>query len=427
MKFKQTLSSKIILLALFMVNYSMAQNRNGNGVVVAGTRPPDQKPIAGQTLEQRDTTYGTNQKPAFKGQTRAVAVITQTPYREQVVATGLFHPWSIAFLPDGRMLITEKRGSLKIVTQDGLVSDTIRGLPRNIVYGGDAGLLDVVIDPDFKNNRTIYFSFSERREIGSGLSVASATLSNDEFSLRNLKIIYRISNDSRSLAHYGSRLLFDKTGKLFVSTSERMDEETRVQAQWLSSSLGKILRINTNGTPAEGNPVFPDSPNALKEIWAYGFRNPQGLCYNPATGDLWEDEHGTQGGDEVNIVKPGKNYGWPVIAYGAEYTGGPIEGNITQKADMEQPIYYWDPTIAPSGSTFYNGPVMPEWDGNLFIAALAGQHVVRLVIKNNRVIGEERLLLDQHQRMRDIVQGPDGALWVVTDAENGRLIRIGNR
>jgi aldose sugar dehydrogenase len=424
MKFKQRLSSKIILLSLFMVNYSMAQNRNGNGIIVAGTRPPYQKPIAGQTLERRDTTYGTNQKPAFKGQTRTVAVITQTPYREQVVATGLFHPWSIAFLPDGRMLITEKRGSLKIVTQDGLVSDTIRGLPRNIVYGGDAGLLDIVIDPDFKTNRTIYFSFSERRELGSGLSVATAVLSNDEFSLRNLKVIYRISNDSKSLAHYGSRLLFDKTGKLFVSTSERMDEETRVQAQWLSSALGKILRINTDGTPAAGNPVFPDSPNALKEIWAYGFRNPQGLCYNPVTGDLWEDEHGTQGGDEVNIVKPGKNYGWPVIAYGAEYTGGPIEGNITQKAGMEQPIYYWDPTIAPSGSTFYNGRVMPEWNGNLFIAALAGQHVVRLVIKNNRVTGEERLLLDQHQRMRDIVQGPDGALWVVTDAENGRLIRI---
>src|SRR6202790_5749075 len=250
MKFKPGLSGKIILLSLFIVNYSVAQNRNGNGIIVAGTRPPDQKPVAGQTLEQRDTTYGTNQKPAFKGQTRAVAVITQTPYREQVVATGLFHPWSIAFLQDGRMLITEKRGSLKIVTQDGLISDTIRGLPHNIVYGGDAGLLDIGIDPAYKNNRTIYFSFSERRELGSGLSVATAVLSNDEFTLRDLKVIYRISNDSKSLAHYGSRLLFDKTEELFVSTSERVDEETRVQTQWLSSPLGKILRINTDGTPA---------------------------------------------------------------------------------------------------------------------------------------------------------------------------------
>ena len=361
------------------------------------------------------------QKPPaleFETQTNRIRVVT--------LANGLDRPWSIAFLPDGDYLVTELSGKVRLI-HDGVVQpQPIGGVPQSQLQG-HGGLLDIELHPDFKNNRTIYFSFSERRELGSGLSVATAVLSNDEFSIRNLKVIYRISNDSRSMAHYGSRLLFDKTRKLFVSTSERMDEETRVQAQWLSSPLGKILRINTDGTPAEGNPVFPDSPNALKEIWAYGFRNPQGLCYNPMTGDLWEDEHGTQGGDEVNIVKPGKNYGWPVIAYGAEYTGGPIEGNITQKAGMEQPIYYWDPTIAPSGSTFYNGRVMPEWNGNLFIAALAGQHVVRLVIENNRVIGEERLLLDQHQRMRDIVQDPDGALWVVTDAENGRLIRIGNK
>ena len=330
-------------------------------------------------------------------------------------------------MPDGRMLITEKRGTMRIVTQKGLISDTLKGLPKDVVYGGDAGLLDIVTDPAFASNRLIYFTYIQRKEAGgSGLVVARAKLAKDEFGLKDMKIIYDLHDSTGpGQAHYGSRLLFDKEGKLLVSTSERMYERTRLRVQWLSSPLGKILRINTDGTAAAGNPKFPDSANALPEIWALGFRNPQGIAFNPATGDLWEDEHGTQGGDELNLVKPGKNYGWPVIAYGTEYDGKVIEGNITQKAGLEQPVYYWDPVIATSGCTFYTGNDIPEWKNNMFVCGLAGQHVSRLVIKDNKVVGEERLLLDQHQRMRDIVNGPDGALWVVTDADEGRLIRVG--
>lgn len=429
MKRIYTVTISSILIAILCSCIACAQNRNGNGFVVAGTRPPDETPVEGKPLEHRDA-YGKNQQPAFPGQTRISAVITKTAYKEDIITSELNHPWSIAFMPDGRMLITEKRGTLRIVSQTGLVSDTLRGMPGDIAYGGDAGLLDIVIDPKFKTNRSIYFAYVQRKSNnGTGLVIASAKLPDDELWIRDVKLIYKVNDSTvRGMAHYGCRLLFDKSGKLFVSTSERMWEETRQKAQWLSSSLGKILRINTDGTPAQGNPVFStDSTDALPEIWAIGFRNPQGIAFNPATGDLWEDEHGTQGGDEVNIVHAGKNYGWPVIAYGSEYDWRPIEQGITQKEGMEQPVYYWDPTIAPSGCTFYTGTAIPEWKNNMFIAALAGQHLVRLVIKNNKVIGEERLLLDQHQRIRDVVMGPDGNLWVVTDADSGRLIRISKK
>lgn len=423
-----------ILLIIYTINiYSQDVNRNGGVVsrnvgVLSGARPPEEIPIPGRPLEKR-APFGQDQLPAFPGQTRADAVETKTPFKEQVITSTLNHPWGMAFMPDGRILITEKPGNLRIVTQSGNVRDKIKGVPDDIVYAGDAGLLDIVIDPDFLNNRKFYFTYAQKREGGSGLVVASAILSKDEFSIEDFKIIYKIGNTDQSLAHYGSRLLFDKEGKLFVTTGERIVQKTRMQAQWLSSPLGKILRINTDGTPAEGNPVFPDSLKALPEIWAYGVRNPQGIAINPDTGDLWEDEHGTQGGDEVNIIMPGKNYGWPDIAYGAEYDLQPIENGITQKDGMEQPVYYWDPAIAPSGCTFYSGKLIKEWKNNFFVTALAGQHLSRLVIKKNKVVGEERLLLGQHQRIRDIVEGPDGALWVLTDAEQGRLIRItpGNR
>lgn len=389
---------------------------------VLGTNPPKTKPVEGLVLETRDP-IAKDQKPAFPGQTRAISSITKSSYKVTIVAKDLAHPWSIAFLPDGRMLISEKRGSLRIITPDGNVSDTLNGMPK-VFYAVDAGLLDLEIDPDFRNNRTIYFSYVKRVGKGSLLAVGSAQLATDERSIQNFKDIIELKDEYPIPAHFGSRLLFDKEGKLLVSTGERFIDNVRKQAQWLSSDLGKILRINKDGTPAPGNPVFPDSMDARQDIWAYGLRNPQGLAFNPENGELWESEHGPQAGDEINIIEPGKNYGWPLIAYGTEYSGEPVNGGKTAMNGMQQPIYYWDPAIAPGGITFYSGNQIPEWKGNLFVSALAGQHLIRLVLDGHRVIGEERLLVDNKQRVRDVVEGPDGNLWIVTDADNGRLIKI---
>lgn len=410
----------VILSLLSGINIS-AQTRNAMGVIVGGARPPGLPVVAGKPLPAWQPVG--NQKPAVEGQTKAPAVISKTKIKVDLITDRLHHPWSIAFLPDGRMLVTEKRGTLKIVSPSGLVSDTLKGLPR-VYYRGDGGLLDIATDPDFTNNRTFYIVYSEQRTNGNGITVASAQLSNDEFWVSDVKLIFRVEPDYTNWAHYGSRLLFNKDGTLFLTTGERTDTAIRVQAQWLSSHLGKILRINKDGTAAKGNPSFPDSANARPEIWAYGFRNGQALTINPETGDLWELEHGPQGGDEINIIHPGKNYGWPVIAYGTEYSGKLINDGKSAQDGMEQPVYYWNPAIAPSGACFYSGALIAEWKGNLFVAALAGQHISRLVIKNSHVVGEERLLLDQHQRMRDIRQAPDGSLWVITDADNGRLLRI---
>ena len=424
-------------LILFSTTTALAQNeptkkaggrpgglRNGMGFRVAGARPPNEEVVEGKPLEHRET-MGRSQPPAFAGQTRAPAVITKTPIDVKVVAGGLRSLWSFTFLPDARILVTEKAGAMRIITPEGKVGEPINGVPK-VVFGGDAGLLDVVLDPKFSSNRLIYFTYVEPRGgRNNGVAVAKAKLSDDERKLEDLTVILRVEPSVPQTAHYGSRLLFDKEGKLFVSLSERMSNPYRDQAQALDSRLGKILRINTDGTPAAGNP-FAKTAGALPEIWSYGQRNPQGLTFHPVTGELWDTEHGPQGGDEVNVIVPGKNYGWPVIAYGTEYTGETINGGQSQKDGMEQPIYYWDPAIAPSGCTFYNGDLIPEWKGSLFVAALAGEHVSRLVIDGHRVIGEERLLLDQHQRMRHVKQGPDGALWVVTDdrRNNARLIRL---
>jgi aldose sugar dehydrogenase len=400
---------------------AMGQKLNGAGIRVLGTRPPDQPPVLGQSLETREP-IGIGQKPVFLGQTRAVAVATKTPIQVDVISHGLAHPWSFAFLPDGNILITEKVGKLRIVARDGKIGPPLTGVPA-VVYRGDAGLLDVALDPQFMKSRLIYFTYVEPREGGSGVAVAKAKLSSDGSALEAMQIILHADPPARPTAHYGSRLLFDKQGFLFVSLGERFFDPTRAAAQSLDSYMGKILRIKTDGTPAPGNP-FEHTAGALPAIWSYGHRNPQGLFFNPVTGDLWNTEHGPQGGDEINLIKPGQNYGWPVIAYGLNYEGTPVGDGAQAKLGMEQPLYYWDPAIAPSGASFYTGNLIAEWKNNLFVAALAGQHVSRLVLKGNHVVGEERLLLDQHQRMRDVQQGPDGALWVITDDDDGRLLRI---
>ena len=363
----------------------------------------------------------TQYKPAFEGQTRVPGVRTTTAYEGKVLSTALTRPWGITSLPDGRLLITEKGGTMRIASVDGTLSEAISGLPK-VNDKGQGGLLGVTTDPDFANSRMIYWTFSEDVEGGNLTSVAKGKLAADEKSVENVQVIYRATPAYDGDKHYGSRILFDKDGNIVFSTGERSDKVTRPQSQDLNSALGKVIRITTDGKPASGNP-FENRSDARPEIYSYGHRNVQGLAFHPATGDLWEAEYGPKGGDEINIVKPGKNYGWPIITYGVEYAGPQIGDAIQQKEGMEQPVYYWDPVISPSGITFYDSDEIPEWKNNLFIAALSATHIARLVIEDNKVVGEERLLAGEAQRFRDITQGKDGALYAVTD--QGRLYRIG--
>lgn len=365
----------------------------------------------------------TDYKPAFEGQTRVARVRTSTPYDVKVLAEGLDRPWGIAFLPDGRFLITQKSGTLRIVAQDGTLSDAITGLP-NVNSNGQGGLLGLTLDPSFDSNRMVYWVFSQDTPNGTLTAVAKGKLAEDEKRIENAQVIYQATPAHKSNLHYGGRILFDKEGNLFVSTGERSDIVTRPQAQDLNSALGKVLRITKEGKPAPGNP-FEGKDDARPEIYSYGHRNVQGLAFHPETGDLWEGEFGPRGGDEVNRIQPGKNYGWPTITYGLEYSGKKIGDSIQQKEEMEQPVYYWDPVLSPSGMTFFAGNSIPEWENNLFIGGLSSTHIARLVIKDNQVVGEERLLADVGQRFRDVQQGQDGALYAVTD--EGRLYRIGKK
>jgi aldose sugar dehydrogenase len=360
-------------------------------------------------------------KPAFAGQTRIAGVKTSAAYKGTVLSEGLHQPWGITSLPDGRFLITEKGGTMRIASQDGKLSAAITGIPK-VNSGGQGGLLGLTLDPNFTSNRMVYWVFSQSNPDGNLTAVAKGKLSADEKTIENPQVIYRATPAHNSTAHYGGRILFDKTGNIIFSTGERSDLETRPQAQFLNSSLGKVIRITPDGKAAPGNP-FENRSDARPELYSYGHRNVQGLALNPATGDLWETEFGPRGGDEVNLIKPGKNYGWPTITYGIEYAGPKVGEGIQQKEGMEQPVYYYDPVISPSGITFCSSDAIPEWKNNLFISALSGMHIARLVIKDNKVVGEERLLANESQRFRDITQGKDGALYAVTD--NGRLYRIG--
>lgn len=376
-----------------------------------------------QTLPPVETrAANTDYEPAFEGQTRIAGVKTTTPYRVTEITDDLDAPWGIAVLPDNRLLITEKEGDMRIVNPEtGDIGDEINGIP-DVDDRGQGGLLGITLAPDFESDRMVYWVFSERVSGGNHTAVAKGRLSEDEKSIENATVIYRAKPTYDGDKHYGGRIIFDDDGNLFVSIGERSDQEPRVLAQDLSTSFGKIIRITTDGEAVSGNP-FENEPNALPEIYSYGHRNPQGLDFHPETGDLWSNEFGPRGGDELNLIKPGLNYGWPVITYGIEYSGREI-GNppIQQKEGMEQPVYYWDPVLSPSGMTFYTASNIPEWKNNLFITGLNSSHIARIVIEDNRVVGEERILDDKGQRFRDIVQGNDGALYTVTD--EGRLYKI---
>lgn len=379
--------------------------------------------------EARDSVYApvetnaanVDYKSAFKGQTRIAGVKTKTAFEGKILSKELKRPWGITSLPDGRLLITEKEGTMRIATTSGTLSGPIGGLPT-VNSSGQGGLLGVTIDPAFSENRMVYWTFSEKTPEGNLTAIAKGKLSADEKQIENAVVIYRATPAYNGDLHYGSRIVFDKSGNLFISTGERSDLVTRPQAQSLNSALGKILKITKDGAPAAGNP-FLNKPDAKPELYSYGHRNVQGLAIHPVTGDLWEDEFGPRGGDEVNLIQAGKNYGWPTITYGIEYSGKTIGQGITQQSGMEQPIYYWDPVISPSGMTFYSSSIIPEWTNNLFIGSLSGKHILRLVLENNKVVGEERLLANENQRFRAVIEGKDGALYAITD--EGRLYRIG--
>lgn len=362
-----------------------------------------------------------NYKPAFDGQTRIKAVKTTTPYKVDILTKDLGKPWGIINLPDGKFLITDKRGFMNVVSNDGKQISKIEGFPK-VDSKGQGGMLDVALDPDFKNNNMIYFSFSEPFGKGNLTSVAKGKLSSDLKTISEVNVIFRAEPSYDGDKHYGSRLAFDKDGNLFVSTGERSDKETRVYAQKTDNYLGKILKITKDGKPAPGNP-FIGKAGYKPEIYAYGVRNPQGMAIDP-NGNLWDVEMGPRGGDEINFIQPGKNYGWGDVTYGIEYSGEKVGQGITQKAGTEQPIYYWDPVISPSGVTFYTGNI-DEWKGNLIIGCLSGEHINRIVMKDNKVVGEERLLADQKERFRDVLDGMDGNIYAVTDS--GKLYKISKK
>ena len=338
----------------------------------------------------------------------------------QTVASGLAHPWALAFLPDGRMLVTERPGRMRLVTQQGQLSPPVKGVPQ-VWASGQGGLLDIITDKSFTQNNTVYFCFSEREDGGGRTAVASATLlSGNAPRLDNLSIIFRQEGPLSSGNHYGCRIVQASDGNLFVTLGDHFTY--RNEAQNLRNHLGKLIRIAPDGSVPQDNP-FVGRADAKPEIWSYGHRNEQGLAINPASGDLWEIEHGPQGGDEVNIIGKGKNYGWPVIGYGVNYGGGIIHEG-TAKPGMEQPAKYWVPSIAPSGMAFYSEKLFPKWNGSLFTGALAGKMLVRLSLNGNTVTGEERLLQNLNERIRDVRQGPDGALWLLTDSSSGRILRV---
>jgi glucose/arabinose dehydrogenase len=412
----------IIVLAALALGADLASAQRGGGRGRGG--PPGGGPEVGMNTRPPN---GEGQAPAFAGQTRAPEQKLNVAFEVVTVAEGLANPWALEFLPDGRMLLTERAGQLRIMTAAGALSAPVSGLP--MVDGrGQGGLLDVALDPAFADNRLIYWSFSEPQGGDeNNTAVARGRLVDGAAPrVENVEVIYHQAPSLNSPLHFGSRLVFARDGTLFVTQGDRSITPGRMQAQQMDSLIGKIVRINTDGSIPADNP-FVGRSGVRPEIWSIGHRNVQGATLHPETGELWEVEHGTRGGDELNVARKGLDYGWPAIAYGVEYQGGPILDGVQARQGMEQPRYYWDPVIAPGGMTFYTGSLFPAWRGSLFIGGLGSTNLVRLSVDGDRVTGEERLLQDlqpQRERIRDVVQGPDGALYVLTDGGSGRLLRL---
>ena len=339
-----------------------------------------------------------------------------TGFEAVILADGLAHPWGLAFLPDGRMLVTERDGNLRIVTQDGTVSEPVAGVPE-VAARGQGGLLDVILHPDYAANGWLYLSYARPDPEGAATAVSRARLEGNV--LRDAATIFVARNASSGGRHFGSRMAFGPDGKLYVSVGERGQDD---EAQNLSNHNGTVLRLNADGSIPDDNP-FTGRADVLPSMFSYGHRNPQGMAVHPVSGAVWVHEHGPQGGDEINLLKPGANYGWPLVTFGRSYAGFPI-GDGTSAPGLAAPLHNWTPSIAPSGMAFYTGDAFPEWKGNLFVGSLKFQYLARVVLDGTRVVSEERLLEDQFGRVRDVRQGPDGLLYVLTDEDDGRLVRL---
>jgi glucose/arabinose dehydrogenase len=374
------------------------------------------KPIDTRAPEKKDD------KPAFPGQTHAPFAPTAAP-KVKVITDQLKSPWALQFLPDGKMLVTEKAGTMRVVAADGTISATISGMPE-VLMKGQLGLLDVALDPKFATNHTIFFTYNEpEANDTSAVVVGRASFDEQKLALSDVTVIFRakpaLSRDRAINA--GSRIAIDRKGYLFVSLGDRSQSPPWLKAQEMDTDLGKMIHITSDGKPAPDNP-FLNTPGVLPEIWSSGHRTPQGLTINPLTGELWEVEHGPRGGDELNKPAAGKNYGWPVIVHGIDYPGDTIGQGITEKAGMEQPLYYWDPVIAPSGLVFYTGDRFPQWKGSVFVGGLRAQMLDRLTLDGTKVVSEEPLLVDQHSRIRDVRMGPEGNVYALSD--NGKLFQL---
>jgi glucose/arabinose dehydrogenase len=376
--------------------------------------------VDGQPVETRPANAPFT--PALPAQTRAPRRTADVAFRTVTVAEGLSHPWGMDFLPGGRLLVTERPGRLRIVGPDGKLSAPVSGLPE-VDARGQGGLLDVALSPGFATDGLIYWSYAEPREGGNGTAVARGKLMDGpEPSVSGVQVIWRMTPTLDSTLHFGSRLVFAPDGKLFITTGERSILPGRMQAQKLDSAFGKVVRINPDGSVPADNP-FVGRAGALPALWSIGHRNIQGAAMGPR-GELWVVEHGPRGGDELNVVQGGKDYGWPTISYGIEYSGGKIGQGIAKADGMEQPVYYWDPVIAPGGMAFYDADLFPDWKGSLFIGGMKPAHLARLTLDGYRVAGEERLLEDLGQRIRDVNVGPDGALYLLTDEDAGRILKL---
>lgn len=400
-------------LLSFAVTAAVFSCKNGN---IDSTSDPSVS--NGQNPETKSR--NTDIPPAFAGQTRITGVRTTTPFQATALQTNLGKPWSIINFPNGRFLVTEKSGFAYIISADGSSVAKVTGFPA-VDDKGQGGLLDIALDPNFSANRTVYWCYSEKMGSGNHTAVAKGQLSADEKTIQNPTVIFRATPTYDGDKHYGSRLVFDNDGNLFVSTGERSDMETRPNAQNQQTYYGKVIKITKNGAAAPGNPTIS---GWKPEIYTTGHRNPQGTAIHPVTGELWLNEMGPKGGDEVNRIVAGKNYGWPTITYGEEYTGATIGDGIGQKQGLEQPVYFWDPSVSPSGMDFYTGNI-PEWKNNLMIGCLSGEKIIRLVIRNNKVVGEEWLLGDLNERFRDVLNGSDGNMYAVTDS--GKLYRVSKK